>query len=426
MDATNASYRKWVVWGVMIIAYMLVFFHRYSMGSMGDFIMKEFHTTAAVVGMVGAMYSWAYMLMQLPTGMLADSIGPRYTAASGMFVTFIGSLIFAYAPNIHMLMLGRFIIGIGVSVIFISTLRIQASWFLPTEFTRMSGLTVFMGKIGALIAESPLVIMIVKYGWRKTSAIIGGISLILAILILIFVRNSPTSDEYQHSDISIWEGLILAMKNKYTWFPMLVFFGIYASFIAFSAQWGNKFLQDIFNLSKAMAAGYVMISIVGHMFGALTHGNLSDLLKSRRWYMATVTGIYALMYPLIIWGTVAGWLTPGPLMQAIFFFVGFTSAALIISYTASKEVNMPRFAGISTSIVSMGGFLGSAISRPLFGKILDSYVADVINGVKVYSVQGYIKGFWFLFFLAMVAFIGALLTYETGGKNRYEEITQIR
>ena len=266
MDAADTSYRKWVVWGVMIIAYMLVFFHRYSMGSMGDFIMKEFHTTAAVVGMVGAMYSWAYMLMQLPTGMLADSIGPRYTAASGMFVTFIGSLIFAYAPNIHMLMLGRFIIGIGVSVIFISTLRIQASWFLPTEFTRMSGLTVFMGKIGALIAESPLVIMIVKYGWRKTSAIIGGISLILAILILIFVRNSPTSDEYQHSDISIWEGLILAMKNKYTWFPMLVFFGIYASFIAFSAQWGNKFLQDIFNLSKAMAAGYVMISIVGHMF----------------------------------------------------------------------------------------------------------------------------------------------------------------
>lgn len=426
MDTPNTSYKKWLVWGVMIIAYMLVFFHRYSMGSMGDFIMQEFHTTAAVIGMIGAMYSWAYMLMQLPTGMLADSLGPRYTAASGMFVTFIGSMIFAYAPNIHMVMLGRFIIGIGVSVIFISTLRIQASWFLPTEFTRMSGLTVFMGKIGALIAESPLVIMIVKYGWRNTSAIIGGISLLLAILILVFVRNSPTSDRYQHSDISIWRGLYLAIKNKYTWFPMLVFFGIYASFIAFSAQWGNKFLQDIFNLSKATAAGYVMISIIGHMFGALIHGNLSDILKSRRWYMATVTGIYALMYPLIIWGTAAGWLTPGPLMQAIFFLVGFTSAALIISYTASKEVNMPRFAGIATSIVNMGGFLGSALSRPLFGKILDNYVADVINGVKVYSVQGYIKGFWFLFFLTMIAFIGALLTYETGGKNRYEEITQIR
>ncbi len=419
---SSTGYKKWFVWGVMVTAYMLVFFHRYSMGSMGDFIMKEFGTTAEVIGMIGAMYSWAYMLMQLPAGMLADSIGPRYTAATGMLVTFLGSLIFAYAPTVHMVMLGRFIIGIGVSVIFISTLRIQASWFLPSEFTRMSGLTVFMGKIGALIAETPLVVMIEKYGWRNTSVIIGVASLILAFLIFFFVRNTPQGDKYEHTGVSIWEGLISALKNKYTWFPMLVFFGIYASFMAFSAQWGNKFLQDVFHISKTAAANYVMASILGHMLGAVTHGSMSDMLKSRRWYMAFVVGVYSIMYPLIIWGITAGWLQTGWLLYLIFFLVGFTSAGLIISYTASKEVNMPRFAGIATSIVNMGGFLGSAIARPYFGKILDHYVAGVSGGVKVYSVSGYVHGFWFLFFLALIAFVGALLTYETRAVNRYEEI----
>jgi len=422
MNETSTGYKKWLVWGVMVIAYMLVFFHRYSMGSMGDFIMKDFGTTAAVIGMIGAMYSWAYMLMQLPAGMLADSIGPRYTAATGMLVTFIGSLIFAYAPNVHMVMIGRFIIGIGVSVIFISTLRIQASWFSPTEFTRMSGLTVFMGKIGALIAETPLVVMIEKYGWRNTSVIIGVASLLLSILIFLFVRNTPHGDKYEHSDVSIWEGLISALKNKYTWFPMLVFFGIYASFMAFSAQWGNKFLQDVYHISKTAAANYVMASIIGHMLGAVTHGSMSDMLRSRKWYMAAVVGIYASLYPIMIWGMKAGWLTVGIALYVMFFLVGFTSAGLIISYTASKEVNMPRFSGIATSIVNMGGFLGSAIARPWFGKILDGYVLKVVDGVKVYSIDGYIKGFWFLFFLALIAFVGALLTYETGAQNRYEEI----
>ncbi len=415
----NTGLKKWFVWGTMIIAYMLVFFHRFSMGSMGVFIMKDFKVPAEAIGMLGAMYSWAYMLMQLPSGILADTVGPRITASVGMLVTFIGSVIFATGSTFSQLMVGRFIIGLGVSVIFISTLRIQASWFRPEEFTRMSGLTVFMGKIGALVAESPLVAMIQHYGWRKTSLIIGFFSLIAAVLIYAFVRNTPTGDRYEKSSLNLWQGLVVILKNKYTWFPMLVFFGIYASFMALSAQWGNKMLMDVYGLTPKQASDYVMLAILGHMIGAVFHGSVSDWIRSRRYYMSFVVGVYALTILAMI-GAISGWVGPGLLLYTLFFFVGFTSAGLIISYTASKEVNPPRYSGIATSVVNMGGFLGSALARPYFGKILDHYVKGYVGSMPVYAREGYIWGLWFLFALALIALLGAVLTKETRGRNMWE------
>ncbi len=49
-----------------------------------------------------------------------------------------------------MVFLGRLLVGLGVSVIFISVLKVMSEWFDESEFGKMSGLTSFVGNMGSI------------------------------------------------------------------------------------------------------------------------------------------------------------------------------------------------------------------------------------------------------------------------------------
>ena len=72
--------------------------------------------------------------MQLPTGLLADSLGPRKTVTSFLFIATLGSLIFGLAPAVDVAVATRVMVGLGVSMVFISTMKILSQWFRIREF----------------------------------------------------------------------------------------------------------------------------------------------------------------------------------------------------------------------------------------------------------------------------------------------------
>ncbi|HPI97440.1 MAG TPA: MFS transporter, partial [Synergistales bacterium] len=120
---------RWYIWGTMVCAYLIVFFHRLAPGVLREELSSAFDLTATSFGTLASMYFYAYMIMQIPVGMLADSLGARATVSIGMFMTTLGSLLFGMARTSSLIFLGRFIIGIGVSTVFVCILKIQSRWF---------------------------------------------------------------------------------------------------------------------------------------------------------------------------------------------------------------------------------------------------------------------------------------------------------
>ncbi len=110
------SYR-WIVWGVMVFAFMVVFFHRFAAAVVKDDVTRDFSLSATAFGAMASMYFYAYMIMQIPVGFLADSLGARITVSLGMFLAGAGSVIFGFAQSSFWLFLGRFLVGIGVSTV---------------------------------------------------------------------------------------------------------------------------------------------------------------------------------------------------------------------------------------------------------------------------------------------------------------------
>jgi sugar phosphate permease len=103
------SYR-WLVWGTMALAYIVVFFHRMAAGVVKDNLVDAFNISNATFANLGAAYFYAYMLMQFPTGILADTWGARKTVTTGMLLAGAGSLIFGYAPSVGWAFLGRLLV----------------------------------------------------------------------------------------------------------------------------------------------------------------------------------------------------------------------------------------------------------------------------------------------------------------------------
>jgi predicted MFS family arabinose efflux permease len=81
--------------------------------------------------------------------------------------------------------------------------------------------------------------------------------------------------------------------------------------------------------------------------------------------------VYALLY-LLTWIPFVlhvDW--PPAAMLACFLLMGLAIPGFTLSWTIAKEVNRPEHAGMATSVVNVGIFLGTGILQPLVGVVLD-------------------------------------------------------
>ncbi|TAH63038.1 MAG: MFS transporter, partial [Gottschalkiaceae bacterium] len=163
------SYR-WIVFGILIFAYMIVFFHRLAVGVVREDLAREFGMSGITFANLSSTYFYAYMIMQIPSGILADTLGARKTVTFGTLAAGAGSIIFGFANSLFWIFFGRLLVGLGVSVVFIAILKIQSQWFKESEFATLSGVSSFFGNLGGIFAQTPLVLMTAAITWRYSFA----------------------------------------------------------------------------------------------------------------------------------------------------------------------------------------------------------------------------------------------------------------
>jgi len=423
----KAGYYRWFLWGILTIPFMFAHFHRMSLGVIRDELVGEFGLSNIAFANISSMYFYIYMTMQIPAGFLADSIGARKTVAIGMILSGFGSIMFGFADNIGILFVGRFLIGLGVSVIFIAILKIISQWFKETDFAFLSALTSSTGFVGGILAQGPLALLVALITLRTTFLIIGVISFLLAIICYLFVRNTPAdiglpaidsrvgieqTAQEESKRPRLLEGLFIVIKNPRTWATCILFFGFYGAFIALTGVWGTSFFIDVYALPKVTAANYIMYAIIGSAIGSLMIGKLSDYIKHRKLPMYIFGGINVLCWSILVF--MKGGKPPLQIMPSLMFILGFSSVSYILSWACSKEINPKEIAGISTSVVNVGGQLGAAFVPLILGFVFDFY------GASLPVVQLYQKAFLCCLGAVFLALTATFLVKETHCQNIYK------
>lgn len=182
---------RWAAFFIVGLAYVLSFFHRFAPAAISGELQAAFQTSGAELGGLAAMYFYVYTLMQVPTGILADTLGPRRVVTVGGAIAGVGSLLFGMADTLTAASVGRLLVGLGVSVIFISLLKLNSAWFHDRHFATMTGATILLGNVGSLLAAAPLAWALGYFSWRTLFAAVGVFSLLLAALAWWLVRDHP-------------------------------------------------------------------------------------------------------------------------------------------------------------------------------------------------------------------------------------------
>lgn len=410
---------RWVVWTILAAVYIFVTFHRMSAGVVKNDLQQAFSIGAAQFANIGSMYFYAYFLMQIPSGILADKLGPQKTVFMFSMLAALGSVIFGLAPNIIFAYVGRFLVGIGVSVVFICLIKIQSRWFYSRNFALMIGFVGLAANLGAILAQTPLVIATQKFGWRNTFIYMGLAMVFFAVLTLIFVKDDPKDmglpgmDELENRPVSslnikVIPALKSIVSNKKTWIISLAYIGLYTGYVVFLGTFGVSFLMQAYNLERVVAANYVISAVVGSSASGLVIGYLSDRFKNRR-----VPLILSAVLTLLGWIILIYTRMPLGLLTPFLFVFGFVMSGFTMCWTVGNEVNDRRLSGMATGVVNCIGFLGAAVIPVVMGKILDNY--------KEVPAVGYEKAYLVLIVLIAVSTLATLFSAETHGQNIYEE-----
>ena len=371
---------RWTAFALVSAAYVLSFFHRIAPAAIAGELRQAFDASGAALGALAATYFSAYTVMQVPTGVLADALGPRRIVTLGGVVAGAGSITFGLAPTLGLAGVGRALVGLGVSVTFIALLKLVAAWFREREFATLSGLVMFMGNVGAVLSAAPLAWAVTLTSWRNVFVAVGAFSLAAAALSWLVVRDDPREaglPSMRELDGAAahpphaggwWTGLVAVIRNPATWPVFFVNLGLGGAYLAFAGLWAVPYLVDVHRMSRGEATAHTTAMLVAFALSSLATGKLSDHLGRRRALIVAFGAVHVLCWaPWVLGG--------GPLPRAatlpLFVLMGASAPGFTLSWVSVKEVNPPALAGTAMAVVNTGVFLGPTVYQPLVGWVLD-------------------------------------------------------
>jgi len=419
---TSLSYR-WLIFSILAIGYAIVYFHRVAPAVIAPELTKSFAIKGAALGALASAYFYPYALMQIPSGLLSDSLGPKKTVTLFTLVAALGAILFGLSPTFFTAILGRTMVGLGVAVLFIPTLKILANWFEKEKFAIVTGFLMAMGGVGWLSAATPLAFLTLWFGWRTTFIIMGFVSLVLALLTYLIVKDSPPSlatlgnsrakdktPKFSGGEkrLPLFMGVKIVFSEKKFWPLAIWFFCTGGILFGFGGLWAGPYLTQVYGLSKTQAGNILTMIAVGMIGGSPLLGYLSEkVFRARKPVLlissSIITGTWVLLVFWIDGLTIAS-------LYGLFILLGiFASGIVTIGFTVAKELFPIQIAGTSTGITNLFPFAGGALFQPLIGLILD-YSGKLGT---IYSTEAYQISFIGFLIAAILALVSAFFIKET-------------
>ena len=441
-DSTKLDFKAYrlLVFLVLGFGYLLAFFHRVAPAVVAIDMMSDLKAGAVLIGLLASGYFYPYALMQLPTGILSDSWGSRKTITLFFLIASIGSFILGLSSNISTAIFGRVLVGLGVSTLYVCALKILSQWYKGEEFATMTGFLIAIGGIGLLVSTVPLALLSNAVGWRMPFILTSVITLVLALLIWFFVRNSPQEigmpvvvedslpkdpevpllgmpavveeSKSNQSKVPILKSVIKVLSLKYYWPASIWMFCTMAIYLAFGGLWGGPYLMQIYQMTKVEASRVLSMIAVGMIIGSPLMGLLSDRIIKKRKIVVNVSSVILLVIMIFLYF----WVSTIPTIGLYLICLGigiFSVGSIAIGYALIKDLFPIEIAGTSVGVANFFPFLMGALYQPLMGYILE------LNGKigESYTAIGYQNAFLVLLISSIIACVASFFIKENDHKS---------
>ncbi|CAN1527369.1 AraJ Arabinose efflux permease [Rhabdaerophilaceae bacterium] len=352
MTEFSPARRRAVFWAAAW-GYILSQFFRSFLTIIVDDLARDLGIGPKEFGALGAVWFFAFAIMQLPVGILLDRYGPRRTVAGMMGAAGLGALVFAQAETVLVAKVGMALIGFGCSPVLMGALYFFARTETPARFAAISSVFLGIGLLGGLLAASPLAALVELIGWRLALSIMAGLAFVGVVLIAIVLRDPPHIE--QETSTGGFVAALLALARIPGMIPILLFsIVITAEVWTQRALWVGPFFAEVFGLDP-IARGHVALAMgIAMTISAVLAGPLSERLSDPKRVVLVANTAAACAF--LVLGMMPG-VSLG-LSVVLFCLIGLFGATYGVMMGHARTFMPPSLIGRGITLVnflSMGG-----------------------------------------------------------------------
>jgi MFS family permease len=363
------------VFAVFALGYFISYLFRGVNLGFAPFLSHEMGFTATDLGTLTSLYFLGFAGAQIPGGVLLDHYGPRRVTACVMLVAAVGALIFGVSHSIGAMMVGRLLIGVGVSVCLGGAFKATAQHFPVAQLTLVNGLVMAVGGLGGVAVGAPLSWLLSVAPWRAVS--LGLAALTAVVAAIIWIGGPRTRDSHhQASVLEQFKGTAHILRSHAFW-KTATFSGLtQAVFYAMQSLWVGAFLRDVVPAGPADvgARAASLVSVLGAAFivGNIGFGALARSFERRGVSVQLFSGVTMALFVLVQALLAARVPLPAPLLWAAYGALGGTG---ILTYAVLAEYFPPRLIGRVNTTFTLVIFIGIFILQIAIGAALAHWPA---------------------------------------------------
>lgn len=413
---TLSCIQKFRAWFVVLLAAFFFFYEFIQMNmfnSLADSFEQAFALNALQIGLVSAFYFLSDSILLYPVGVILDRYSSRNMILLGMVLCVLGTLLISIAENPWFLVLARFLAGSAAAFCLLSILRLSVQWFPAEKMGKVSGIVITIGMLGGAVSQAPLTWLINLEGWRLALRDVAVLGVVFLILIFAFVKDAPKHQafsEFQTKEhhLSLWQNFLKITRNKANWLTGFYITTMNLPIMLLAGLFGTQFMSQGFGFTNLQGSTISMMIFIGTIAGSTLIGWWSDILGKRRLPMLLFAWLSLAIFLIILYGPKGSY----EFYIILFFLLGLTTAAQIIGYPVTRELNPGSLSGSALGFISVIIMGLPAILQPLTGYLMGFTHASGFTG---YTLEDYRRGLVILVAGFIISIISAWKLQESYG-----------
>jgi len=398
----------------MLTGYAVFYFIRKNMSVANPLIREEFGIGKEEMGAALGVAAIAYGISKFLSGILADTLSPRYVMSMGLLFSACISFVLGFASEGVSGFLGITVTTFFAAFWILNNIfqgmgqppctRLLTQWFSPSEIGKQWGIwnmSHHLGAAGILFMGGYLAVYFET--WRAVFFAPAAFAFIFAFFLINRLRDKPEdvglppievyqqhkdaehagdeTPEIEHHVEEIKETakeifVKYILKNKLIWLVSLVNLFIYIVRIGI-LDWAPSFLKESRGLSIMESAVTTGTFEIAGIVGAIAAGWLSDtLFRGRRGRVSIIfMGLLVLAVLAILYVP-----SNNPyLMSTVLFAVGFfVHGPMLLVAVAAADFATKKAAATAVGLTGLFGYIGAYLANHGTGFIADRWGWDYV------------------------------------------------
>jgi MFS family permease len=384
-----------------------------SIGPVADLLTRQLGYTQTQIGALNAVYSLPNIFLVLVGGMLADRLGARRVVYWTTFICLVGAVLTAFGSRFPVMLLGRFLFGVGAETMIVGLLVALVQWFDGRYLALFLALNTSLARLGSYLADRSPSFAEALYarGWQPPLLLAVGFAVLsmaaAAAYYLVDRREAArgTLAIAPPGERVDWQSL-RSFRAGY-WYIAGICVTFYAVILPFRSTFAIEYFQHAHGMSLATASNLNSNVFLAAVIATPLFGLLVDRIGRHAQLLVAGSLLLPLSFVCLADAGVSLWLS------TVLLGVSFALVPAVL-WPAVPRVVAAALLGTAYGLMTMLQNAGLGLANLIAGYLNDR------GGASAAHVQGYAAMLWFFGLLSLAGFLFALLLWRHEHSERSE------